>query len=434
MLYQWEVSDVLQMQRVLRMIGFILDFLDLHGLQANLDKTVVLAKFVGYQHAKAWAKNTERHTERGLCVRVSTASGPVLLPIRSSHKYLGVQLSYKRMIRDTVQYRIKCANSSFARINVALKRTSKLSLRGRIRLWQAVVHSTLRYGISSTGLDRQTLSMYKALFMRQLRAICDSPVHLTRESNEALLIRVGVDCPVHTVARETAERHRQTAQEAVFQLQPQGLLDLWTKIHSSFQVSLDSEHTVRSQQIAPDAQHPAPASEGHCMVAAHEPATADQLQQPVEHADDQAGALLDKTASLVTDRVPCTPEEPPAGLSESASAAPARISDPPPALPPALIHADFRCPVCEFQAEHTTALRYHMSIKHGMSERDLALSGTAQFRFEEHALAGMPTCRHCRRAFTGVPQLRNHILAQVCPVLHGATAAGLRATARTAGG
>ena len=104
-------------------------FLEHHGLQANLDKTVVLAKFVGYQHTKAWSKNTERHPDRGLCVRISTANGAVLLPIRSSHKYLGVQLSYKHMIRDTVQYRIKCANSSFARINVALKRTSKLSPR-----------------------------------------------------------------------------------------------------------------------------------------------------------------------------------------------------------------------------------------------------------------------------------------------------------------
>ena len=234
MLYQWEVSDVLQMQRVLRMIGFILDFLEHHGLQANLEKTVILAKFVGHQHTKAWSKNTERHPDRGLCVRISTANGTVLLPIKSSHKYLGVQLSYKHMIRDTVQYRIKCANSSFARINVALKRTSKLSLRGRIRLWQAIVHSTLRYGISSTGLDKQTLGMYKALFMRQLRAICDSPVHLTRESNEALLIRVGVDCPLHTAACETAERHRQTAQKAVFALQPKGLLDLWTKVHSLF--------------------------------------------------------------------------------------------------------------------------------------------------------------------------------------------------------
>ena len=424
MLYQWEVSDVLQMQRVLRMIGFILDFLEHHGLQANLDKTVVLAKFVGHQHTKAWSKNTERHPDRGLCVRISTANGTVLLPIKSSHKYLGVQLSYKHMIRDTVQYRIKCANSSFARINVALKRTSKLSLRGRIRLWQAVVHSTLRYGISSTGLDKQTLGMYKALFMRQLRAICDSPVHLTRESNEALLIRMGVDCPLHTVACEIAERHRQTAQKAVFALQPKGLLDLWTKVHSSFQVSCDPAHVVGSQPATPAAHHSALASAEHCVMETQIFNDAGQFRRPVEPTAAKADVPVALPVSPVEKPVSCNMEDKIALFSASETAATACAPDPSPAPPPVLIHADFRCPVCEFQAEHTTALRYHMSIKHGMSERDLAMSGTTQFRFEQHALAGMPTCRHCRRAFTGVPQLRNHILAQVCPVLHGATASG----------
>ena len=424
MLYQWEVSDVLQMQRVLRMIGFILDFLEHHGLQANLEKTVVLAKFVGHQHTKAWSKNTERHPDRGLCVRISTANGTVLLPIKSSHKYLGVQLSYKHMIRDTVQYRIKCANSSFARINVALKRTSKLSLRGRIRLWQAIVHSTLRYGISSTGLDKQTLGMYKALFMRQLRAICDSPVHLTRESNEALLIRVGVDCPLHTVACETAERHRQTAQKAVFALQPNGLLDLWTKVHSSFQVSYDPAHVVGSQPATPAAHHSATASAEHYVMETQALNDAGQFPRPVEPTAAQADVPVAMPVSPVATPVSCNMEDKTALFSASETAAMACAPDPSPAPPPVLIHTDFRCPVCEFQAEHTTALRYHMSVKHGMSERDLALSGTTQFRFEQHALAGMPTCRHCRRAFTGVPQLRNHILAQVCPVLHGATASG----------
>ena len=52
------------------------------------------------------------------------------------------------------------------------------------------------------------------------------------------------------------------------------------------------------------------------------------------------------------------------------------------------------------------------------------LAGGDSFRFEDHAYAGMPTCRHCRRAFTGIPQLKNHIVAQVCPILHGVTPSG----------
>ena len=123
-LCQWEVNDVEQVHRVIKQIGFLLDFLQQHGLRANLDKTVVLAKFVGYRHTKEWKKCTEHHPDKNLCLKVATCSGKVLLPIKTSHKYLGVQLSYHHMARDTVNYRIKCAQASFARLNVALKRTS----------------------------------------------------------------------------------------------------------------------------------------------------------------------------------------------------------------------------------------------------------------------------------------------------------------------
>ena len=88
------------------------------------------------------------------------------------------------MARDTVNYRIKCAQASFARLNVALKKTSKLSLRGKIRLWNAVVHSTLRYGITCTGFDIQGMQKYRALFMRHLRAICESPTRLSSSGQE----------------------------------------------------------------------------------------------------------------------------------------------------------------------------------------------------------------------------------------------------------
>ena len=235
---------------------------------------------------------------------------------------------------------------------------------------------------------------------------------------------MGVDCPLHTVACETAERHRQTAQKAVFALQPKGLLDLWTKVHSSFQVSSDPAHVVEPHPAAPAAHHSATASAEHSVMNTQALNDASQFQRPVEPADAQADVPVALPVSPVATPVSCNMEDQPALFSASETAAMACAPDPSPAPPPVLTHTDFRCPVCEFQAEHTAALRYHMSVKHGMSERDLAMSGTTQFRFEQHALAGMPTCRHCRRAFTGVPQLRNHILAQVCPVLHGATASG----------
>ena len=418
-----------------------------HGLKANLDKTVVLAKFVGYRHTKEWKKCTEHHPDKNLCLKVATHSGKVLLPIKQSHKYLGVQLSYHHMARDTVNHRIKCAQASFARLNVALKRTSKLSLRGKIRLWHAVVHSTLRYGITCTGFDVQGMQKYRALFMHHLRAICDSPVHLTRESNEALLVRAGVDCPLYTLATQTAERHRITAAQEVFKVQPPALAELWTQVLASIrpgdkgqassptQLQNGMPHADPTQELHSDSP-PLPViaslpDEANAPVTSHTTLENPQVLQVAEQAS--TAAMGPDCSTPPVDVVPA-----PENMDIVAGATKPQDSTPVAPLPPthaqlgmpaspiaaspaALAHADFQCPVCAYRAENTSALRYHMSVKHGLSERQIAFESSESFRFEDHAFAGMPTCKHCMRSFTGVPQLRNHIVAQVCPKLHGIT-------------
>ena len=116
------------------------------------------------------------------------------------------------------------------------------------------------------------------------------------------------------------------------------------------------------------------------------------------------------------------PQDPTSQALNSASASSSDVADRAViAHPSAMAHADFRCPICGYCAENTPGLRYHMTLKHGLSERELAMQKVQTFRFEDHSWAGMPTCKHCMRAFTGVSQFRNHIMAQACPVLHGVT-------------
>ena len=127
----------------------------------------------------------------------------------------------------------------------------------------------------------------------------------------------------------------------------------------------------------------------------------------------------DNVATTEGAEPPSDPTPPPNTPSNDAQLG---TPDPPTAeSPAAFAHTDFRCPVCDYRAENTSALRYHMNVKHGLSERQMALESVEDFRFEDHAFAGMPTCKHCMRSLTGVPQLRNHIVAQVCPKLHGVT-------------
>ena len=353
------------------------------------------------------------------------------------------------MARDTVTYRIKCAQASFARLNVALKKTSKLSLRGKLRLWNAVVHSTLRYSITCTGFDVQGMQKYRALFMRHLCAICESPVHLTRESNEALLVRAGVDCPLYTLVSQTAERHRITAAQEVFKVQPPALTDLWSQVLASIRPSAqgqDSSPTPQTTEIA----HAEPTQEMH-SGSLPLPATASMLEgttapvtPPTALEIPQVLQAAEKTSTVATSPEcnPCTPLADVAhafnhiDTDEGAAqpSDPAPVPHPPPTdaqldapdpptadSPAAFAHTDFKCPVCDYRADNTSALRYHVNVKHGLSERQMAFESNESFRFEDHAFAGMPTCKHCMRSFTGVPQLRNHIVAQVCPKLHGVT-------------
>eukprot|EP00439_Symbiodinium_sp_Y106_P017475 s8725_g2.t1 len=104
-----------------------------------------------------------------------------------------------------------------------------------------------------------------------------------------------------------------------------------------------------------------------CGIRLHQESyTRDLLEQYQELIPgvERADVPVAMPVSPVETPVSCNKEDKIALSSASETAATACAPDPSPAPPPVLIHTDFRCPVCEFQAEHTTALRYHMSVKH----------------------------------------------------------------------
>ncbi|CAE7460642.1 pol [Symbiodinium sp. CCMP2592] len=387
---QWEIQCKEHLSMALTQVAFLLDFLKAHNLCANTEKSVILIKLAGAKHVSLWNKHTTHDPELGLCARIPCQGHHVLLPVKSKHKYLGVMLSYNHLERETAAYRTRCAQASFARIQVATKRTSRLSLRCRVRLWRAVVWTTMCYGIDCTGLDIVGRRQLYATAVRHLRAMANSPSHISRETTSDLLLRLELPHPADMLLDKTKARHERTSQSQVFALQPQGLTQVWDAVLSSLEV--------------PGRKSPAPSQPA---VAVTPPAELSAVTQedncPPEPAAENG------------------PEDPVAVLH----ATPAEVTTPTETIPPAPIetgaHADLVCPVCDYQAADTTALRYHMTSIHGLSERELAMATAAPFKFEEHSYAGMPTCKHCRKSFSGIPQFRKHIEAQACPVLHGYT-------------
>ena len=141
--------------------------------------------------------------------------------------------------------------------------------------------------------------------MRHLRAISDSPVHLTRESNDALLIRVGVDCPLYTLSQEAARRHRCTSQQEAFQLQPPGLCEIWERVLASFGQQQLANPSDSTGPLGPDpnreAATPEPNSATACLASApHAPVNASVVSAATPPSAAPANAIDAGTSSSMS--------------------------------------------------------------------------------------------------------------------------------------
>ena len=140
-----------------------------------------------------------------------TKTGPVALPIKSSHVYLGVKISYHHFERQTTQYRLQQSWQAFHRLSSFLC-SQQIPLQQRLQLWKTCVQSIARYGLDSVGLDEVSASKHRAHTTRQLRRIADSMGHLTHETNHDLHVRLGVPDPVRrlydmVISRVKASKH-----------------------------------------------------------------------------------------------------------------------------------------------------------------------------------------------------------------------------------
>ena len=75
----------------------------------------------------------------------------------------------------------------------------QLALRRRVSLYLSCVRSSLIFGLHATGLTPATLRKLDALDSRHLRAIANSPSHLTHESTLDLRLRLRVQSPEEAI-------------------------------------------------------------------------------------------------------------------------------------------------------------------------------------------------------------------------------------------
>ena len=190
----WVLQDPLHFRNACAQVGFVLTDLADMGMQVSTDKTVILLALTGPSYDKVTAPYIQRRKKERY-LKVVTRAGPVILPIKSSHVYLGVKISYRNFERQTMQYRLQQSWQAFHRLSSFLC-SKRIPVQQRLRLWKTCVQSIARYGLDSVGLDEVSASKYRPHTARQLRRIADSVGHLTHETNQELHARLGVPDPV----------------------------------------------------------------------------------------------------------------------------------------------------------------------------------------------------------------------------------------------
>ena len=114
------------------------------------------------------------------------------IPLVNQLDYLGIGLSYGNFEDLIWRRRQGVAQASFERIRKILLGHHVLSLMHRVKLWRTIVVPSACYGLLGIGWSQAGFERKHGMYMKHLRLISRSPVHLTKEPNEDLLLCLGL--------------------------------------------------------------------------------------------------------------------------------------------------------------------------------------------------------------------------------------------------
>ena len=131
----WEIRSFADLRRGLREAAVILDTLQECELEVSPEKSVFLLELRGPRHiGRSFCKLP---TGKGVC------AGKWRLPLKSSHPYLGVVLSFGNFELMTYQSRKTKAVQTFNRLGAVLRDRRALTRQTRVQLWCSLVRPVL---------------------------------------------------------------------------------------------------------------------------------------------------------------------------------------------------------------------------------------------------------------------------------------------------
>ncbi|CAE7494426.1 Pol, partial [Symbiodinium sp. KB8] len=202
-LFQWVLESLRACKAMCTDVGIIFEVFASLGLCINSKKSAMLLKLVGPE-AEAWlAKHRvpapegveAKHVLRYDLFRRSA------VPIKHTHVYLGIALTYNSYEEASMRRRLRLATIQKHRLARILQGRGGLTKQCRLRLWRVVIATSMLYATHVVGLTRASLRSAHVMMTKHLRAIMRSPRHLTQENDLAFLQRISQDTPLQLVLK-----------------------------------------------------------------------------------------------------------------------------------------------------------------------------------------------------------------------------------------
>ncbi|CAE7357022.1 RTase, partial [Symbiodinium sp. KB8] len=202
-LFQWELESMQACKAMCTDVRVIYEVFASLGLCINSKKSAFLLKLVGPE-AEAWlakhrvlapegveAKHVLRYDLFRRCD----------VPIKHTHVYLGIALTYDSYEEASMRHRLRLAATQKHRLSRILQGRGGLTVRCRLRLWRVAIATSMLYATHVVGLTRASLRSAHVMMTKHLRAIMRSPRHLTQENDLAFLQSISQDTPLQLVLK-----------------------------------------------------------------------------------------------------------------------------------------------------------------------------------------------------------------------------------------
>ena len=200
----WQLHTPADFHRARRELYTVISTLHTLGMSINTTKSIAVVIMRGKAAPMLYKRYFRaKHGSQNLRLQSSDACD-IYLPCAESMEYLGGILSYDNFEGRTARHRAQKADSIFKQLSKVLRTNGALESCHRLRIYKALVVSSLFYGVACTGVTPEVVRRVTSLLSQHLRKVLRIYEH--GRTNVDVLKQAGID-PVALLERHIQRLH-----------------------------------------------------------------------------------------------------------------------------------------------------------------------------------------------------------------------------------